>query len=348
MYRKRICIALILALFSFAGPIEASDFAAEVVDYDTPLGPIPYDDPNSVLGKPTRWISAFVEDFACSLVYAAWNTDPNGNKLITTIGDGGKIVVKFDHKVSDDPGNPYGLDFIVFGNTFFDIRGDIWLRPDTNMAEFYLANPTSTNDEPVQISVAQDHNGPWYTFTNGPYGDCAFPTNAFAWDRDANTWCEELDWLKPVNPDLNDANFSGLSAADAIDLYDGSAGGTGFDLKGLDPNDYAALAVDPNTGRKWIQYIKVESYESSYGEIDGFSDVAGCGDYQHPYPEGDLNEDCRVDEMDMALLCGYWLAQINDPNDPAVIADIYEDDIVNFYDWALLAGSWLECTWECE
>jgi len=343
-------IALILALFFFAALVEASDFAVKVEDYNLPLGSSPYDDPNSVLGKPTTWISAFVEDFACSLVYAAWNTDPNGKKLVTTIKDGGRIVVKFDHKVSDDPGNPYGLDFIVFGNTIFDAEDDIYLRPDTDMAEFYLEASTSTNNEPVQISVAQNPNGPWYTFENGPYGDTAFPTNAFAWERDINDWGKELDWLKPVNPDLNDADFSGLSVADAIDLYDGSAGGTGFDLNDLDPNDYTALAVDPNTKRKWIQYIKAEFLPgSSYtGEIDAFSDVAGCGDYQYPYPQGDLNQDCSVDEMDAALLCNYWLNEISDTNDPAKSADIYKDDIVNFYDWALVAGNWMECTWQCE
>ena len=100
-----------------------------------------------------------------------------------------------------------------------------------------------------------------------------------------------------------------MSTADAIDLYDGSAGGTGFDLKDLDPNAYEALAIDPNTRQKWIQYIKVDYLPgSSYaGEIDGFSDVAGCGDYQHPYPVGDINKDCRVNMIDFAMMAEHWL-----------------------------------------
>jgi len=140
-------------------------------------------------------------------------------------------------------------------------------------------------------------------------GGDMFPTNAFVWDSDSNDWGEELDWLKPVDPNLSISDFDGLSVAEAIELYDGSAGGTGFDLKDLDPNDYAALVIDPNTGRKWIQYIKVDYLPGSdyAGEIDGFSDVAGCGDYQHPYPQGDINADCRVNMMDMAVLAENWM-----------------------------------------
>lgn len=340
MYKKAVYILLLLML-----PVCAfgSDFASEVVSFKGPFGSSPYDDPNSVLGKPTTKIySLSFEIFSCSLVYPAYNTDPNYNKLITTLGDGAEIVVKFDHKVADDAGNPYGIDFIVFGNSKFEAIG--FVEFDTDIDEYFLRDPTSVFAEAVTISVAQHPNGPWYTFIDGPYGDANFPTNAFAWDRDANDWDEELNWLRPVDPNLAIGDFDGLSAADVIDLYNGSAGGTSFDLKDLEPNDYAALASDPDTGQKWIQYIKVQS--SYNGEIDGFSDVAGGGDYRHPV--GDLNVDCRVNYEDVALFCRYWLAEIGSPSEPAVIADIYEDDIVNFYDWALMAENWLQCSCECE
>ncbi|MEM4205023.1 MAG: hypothetical protein QXS54_13225 [Candidatus Methanomethylicaceae archaeon] len=54
---------------------------------------------------------------------------PKGNTLdvplygplssIVTLGDGGSITLRFDEDVTDDPRNPYGLDFIVFSNAFF-------------------------------------------------------------------------------------------------------------------------------------------------------------------------------------------------------------------------------------
>jgi len=328
----------------------AGDFASEVVYYNGPFGSSPYDDPCAVLGKPTTWIYDEWEEvsYACSLVFPAYLTDANGNKLITTINEGAEIVVKFDHKVSDDSGNLYGIDFIVFGNAAFATQD--WVEPDTNMEQCFLRSPASVNAEPVLISVAQDVNGPWFAFENGPYGDTAFPTNAFGWDRDTNDWGEGLDWLRPVEPNLSVSEFDGLSAADAIELYEGSAGGTGLDLNDLDPNDYAALAVDPNSGRKWIQYIKVQYLPGgSYaGEIDGFSDVACCGDYKHPYPAGDIDRNCAVNYADLGLLSVYWLAEITGPNDPARAADVYEDDVIDFRDYSVTANSWRKCNWECE
>ena len=326
---------LAVLLFVFAVSAQASDFAVEVVDSEGFSGSGFYNDASSVLGKPTRWIYDtsiwhYGEIYACSIVYPAWSVDPNGGKLVSSIKDGTYIIVKFDHKVADDPGNPYGIDFIVFGNAKFEGVGDV--SSNTNMGQYHLKTPASVPSEPVRVSVAQEPNGPWYSYENGPYGDSAFPTNAFEWNGDANGWGDELDWLKPVDPNLSVSDFDGLSAAEAIELYDGSAGGTGFDLKDLDPNAYAALALDPNTGRKWIQYIKVEylaggDYE---GDIDGFSDVAGCGDYQHPYPQGDINGDCRVDFVDFAILAQDWLVGSD------------WDDLTN------LADNWLECTWNCQ
>lgn len=344
MYKKSACLFI---LFLSAIPVMGSDFAVgPVVSYENLNSTGLYDDPNSVLGKPTRWIRSHDnKTYACSLVCPAYNKDPDGNNLITTIAEDANIVVKFDHRISDDQGNPYGMDFLVFGNTFF--RGANPLTPNTNMAEYLIAGNANESNEPVMVSVAQNAGGPWFTFSNGHYGDTPFPTNAFTWNRDTNGWGAELNWLKPVNPALNTSDFIGYSVADAIEFYDGSAGGTGFDLKDLDPNDYAALAVDPNTGRKWIQYIKVEylpdgDYE---GEIDGFSDVAGGGDYQHPV--GDLNIDDKVDYSDLAILGDYWLCNITSYKDAGVIADLNEDGVVNFRDFAVLAKNWRKCTIGC-
>ena len=32
-----------------------------------------------------------------------------------------------------------------------------------------------------------------------------------------------------------------------------------------------------------------------------------CGDAEHPYPVGDLNHDCRVNIVDLAILASHWL-----------------------------------------
>lgn len=71
----------------------------------------------------------------------------------------------------------------------------------------------------------------------------------------------ESDYTKPVDQSLTSADFAGKTGAQAIALYNGSVGGTSFDLV--------------ESGYSWIQYIKVEGVNGfNGGEIDGFSDVA--------------------------------------------------------------------------
>ena len=256
-----VCLLAVLLLTGAANTVWASPFATNVVSFNGPFGGSPYDDPNSVLGKPTTWIKGDDVggyDMACSMVYPAWNTSPAPelNKLITTLNSGAYIIAEFDHNVVDNPLNPYGIDFIVYGNSFF-VGTEGMVYHDTNMEDYHIKDG-GIFKEPVTVSVSPNLTD-WYTYIAGPFGDDYFPTNAFEWDRDADAWGAELDWTKPVNPLLGADDFAGLSVADAIDLYDGSAGGAGFDLA--------------ESGFEWIRYIKVENTGHA-GEIDGFSDVA--------------------------------------------------------------------------
>ena len=285
------------------GDSSFSDYATEVVSYSGSFGPSPYDDPYAVLGKPAvycrnsfAWGGA--ETFRVKLVEPASNIDVDGNKVITTLGGGDEIVVKFDHKVVDYPGNPYGQDLIVFGNSFF---GGGTADDSTNMNSYMVSGGVFA--EPVTVAVSQDGQT-WYEFSAGPFADTLFPTQAYYWDRDTARWTdEEMDFTRPVDPDLIMADFDNISGADAIDLYDGSGGGTSYDLQEL--ADYDNLAVDPDSGYRWIQYVKLTS--NSDGEVDAVSDVAVCGDPTHPYPAGDITRDCRVDLLDFAILAETWL-----------------------------------------
>ena len=259
---RKILIALIIWISLTVSPESilltngwCSDFASNVVSSSGLSGGSLYDDPQSVLGKPTTWVydSWADENVATSMVYGAWGTDESDNKLITTLNEGSEIIVQFDHYIVDDPLNWYGLDFIVFGNSSF--MSDGWVNASTDMENFHITDGSGWF-ESVKVSVSQNGTD-WHNY-DSPVGDSIFPTQAFAWDRDNHTWGEELDWTKPVNPSLTGADFAGLTVADAIDnLYNGSAGGTGFDLQ--------------ESGFSWIQYIKVSN--SSGGEIDGFADV---------------------------------------------------------------------------
>ena len=262
---RRIIRVLLLAMICLVAVAPAiasgSPFATEVVEHSADLdGSGTYNDPQAVLGQPATWNG----DCCCvSMVCSAWGTDQGGSKVITTIGSNSYIIVKFDHHVEDDPNNPYGIDFLVFGNSFYGGSGAV--DCNTDMETYYLMG--GPFEEPVLVAVSQDGKN-WYEYSSGPYGDTAkYPTQAREWDRVNHQWGELLDFTKPVEPGIfpfNDCDPGGAPkyVADVIDYcYKGSAGGTGFDLA---PSGYP-----------WIQYIKVYGDAShSGGEIDAFADVS--------------------------------------------------------------------------
>ena len=262
---------------------QAADWWASEVISSGRLGNSPYNDPEAVLGKPTVWMNnsgapSDPDPCAVSMVIPAWNVGwPAEEKLITTIKaksptePAGHITVKFDTRIYDDPNNWYGKDFIVFGNSFFAAGGS-YVYSDSNMADVVMAAYEGSGWwEPSPVSVSQD-GVTWYSFSNGPYADDYAPTQALAWDWVEQCWLKnssdaevELDFTRPTPPVYDKADFNGKSAAEGIDLYRGSGGGTAFDLAEL------PLPADPITGRKWIQYIKVDGVN---GEVDAFARVS--------------------------------------------------------------------------
>lgn len=330
---KLVCFLIVFAAAPVPVALGVSDFASELVSYGGSFGPSPYNDPCAVLGKPSTVCKNIPggepglkldPNFRVKLVESAYNVDLNDKKVVTKLNSGATIVVKFDHKVVDYPGNLYGIDFIVFGNSWFEGIGNI--SDSINMNTYALKS--GGQFEQIEVSVSQD-GVTWYSFNNGPFADDLFPTQAYQWDRVNARWTDkEMDFTKPVDPNLSYSDFVGISAADAIDLYDGSGGGTGYDLQNL--ADYNNLAVDPNTGYRWIQYVKLTGTAGSQGVIDAISDVAACGDPTHPCPAGDINKDCMVDFLDFAILAQQWHAG------------------TGWDDLATLAGNWLVCTYNCD
>ena len=311
MKEYRLLLLVVIAASSAAMAI--SDFAVEVVDSSGVFGASPYDDPSAVLGKPaTQCINSdpMTPDptFRVKLVEGAYHLDLDEKKVITTINPGEYIVVKFDHKVMDYPANPYGQDLIVFGNSAFDMTGSQTSSDATNMNTAILT--AGGIFDTVLVSVSQDGQN-WYSFdpNTGPWADDLYPTQAYQWDREHAQWTnDEMDFTKPVDPSLTLSDFGGITAADAIDLYDGSGGGTPFDLKNLP--GYDDLAVDPNSGYRWIQYVRLEGGEGIFaigGQVDAVADVAVCGDPTYLFPAGDITKDCRVDFQDLAVLACSWL-----------------------------------------
>jgi hypothetical protein len=259
-------------------PALSNPFAIELVAAQGPFGPSPYDDPASLLGMPSTnfydpwggW-SGGTTIRRVKLVEPAYNLDPTQTrKLITTLQEGSSVVVRFEQPIADDPAHPYGIDLLVFGNAFYTSSG--FVNDSTDLNTLMLTGGGFL--EPMKVSVSPGYTGAagqdptnsatwdWYRFDHGPYADTAFPTHAYRWNRTNSTWSNELmDFTKPVNPVFgSELQSGGLSAADAIDLYDGSGGGTGFDLA--------------ESGFTAIQYVKIEGLAGfSGGEMDALSAV---------------------------------------------------------------------------
>jgi hypothetical protein len=163
--------------------------------------------------------------------------------------------LKLGRKVYDDPNNPYGVDLIVYGNSFFSPTGvtspvdnDTDLNT-TGLGSGYYGHQTI-------VSVSQD-GSTWYAFTN----DAAlFPDNAYRWD-DANvSWtAEEMNPTKPLNPSITGASLGGLTVAGALDQFAGASGGTGYDLK--------------ESGLPWIQFVRIQPTPGNYTVIDAIAAV---------------------------------------------------------------------------
>lgn len=268
--------------YNFTGA--PSPFAAAVVE---PLTWGPYHGNTMLWGKPELLLGqpnvgdADDRDYSANrtlraihMAWPAWykgspNTDyigglygavPASELVGNGVGlkQGAQVVVAFEQAVTNDARNPFGIDFIVHGNSFFVGNGG-FAYANTDMEDYTLTGGLFA--EPVTVSVAQYPEGPWYTYTT-TFADDMFPTQPFAWDRTTHTWITDqtLDWQKPVDPTLARDDFAGLSVADAIDLYDGSAGGTGFDLA--------------ESGFEWIRYVKLTDPNNVQGEITGLAKVA--------------------------------------------------------------------------
>jgi len=127
-----------------------SPWAAAVIDYAPAPGQFVQDPeepedpyfniPEAALGRP----------------YAGGFVDPDNSSLVTLGGLSGSLTLAFDHTVMDDPLNPHGMDFIVFGNAYYLDDGSPGGNPNRHWAEC------------GHVEISRDANGngeadePWY------------------------------------------------------------------------------------------------------------------------------------------------------------------------------------------
>lgn len=277
--------AIVLTLIAQSDP-----WVDRVIDASPSLdGSGLYNDPSAALGPPTlSFIDAFYRtEMVASLVVPVTNVDRDGHKLLLTLRSRQFVKLEFDEPVEDDPRNPFGIDLLVFGNSFF-VASD-FVGPDTSMDDVWIVAPVASEDILVAVSatgIGDPDSDPdeWYVYRNGPTGDGLYPTNAFLWNECANDWGPESDFTRPVDPSLSAFDFVGMTAAEAIRAYRRSGGGAGFDLA--------------ESGFSQIRFVYLTGRG---GEVDALADVAPM-----PGGFGDADFDGDADLADFALLSNCW------------------------------------------
>jgi hypothetical protein len=277
-----------------------SPFATTVVNYSPGIGAAGgYTNPLVALGAPERFTGDGLVPQAVTPFQPPFMTNE-----IVSIGLGGSLTLGFDHDVTDDPDNPFGIDLLVFSNAFATDA----LSPFGVMGSMF--------GEGGSISVSQD--GVTWTPVPGVAADGPLPTMGYA---DVGPYATrpglvETDFTKPVNPAHTPASLAGLSYELLVAAYDGAGGGAGIDLAPL--------------GLASIRYVRLEG-SLSFGtspEIDAIADVAPAA----PTVPFDLTGDGTVDAADLGVLLGAW--------GTAGPGDLDRNGIVDAADLGLLLGAW--------
>ena len=133
---------------------------------------------------------------------------------LLSIGAAGSLTVRFDRPILNSPGNPFGLDFIIFGNSGFIITNGNFTGGGITDGLLFGANSGQT-----RVSVSAD-NVTYFPLSPSlaPTVDGYFPVDGAG------------DFLRPVNPDFRGSDFSAAIWPASDHTLRGSGGGTGFDI----------------------------------------------------------------------------------------------------------------------
>ena len=302
-----VCILTLLPSLGWAG-----DHPDAVISYTPGQGGgsdyitgTPMTDPSQALGRPTIDTTGDVFNLPESDVVPVVPVYPAFRSFeLVSLGLGGELVLRFDEPVGDDPRNPYGVDFIVFGNSFVILDWQSpWLNGDPSLL---LVQDWGGSIEPGSVSVSQD-GAVWHTFsdavgphadpqgpyagTDGPWADVFAPTLGRVYDpSDPDPslgpwnlwWSAPTDPTWPIDPRWRWSDLQWRSLAEIATLYEESAGGAGFDLQWLQV-----------PGLDWVRYVRIANGGAGLSpEIDAVADV---------FPRlGDFDRDGDVDLADAA------------------------------------------------
>ena len=131
-----------------------------------------------------------------------------------------------------------------------------------------------------------------------------------------------------------------------------NSAGQGYTLYHVDgsPGTTASSSING-----YYVQVKLSGPYSDYGHyLSGYYDnivvtaltnvtAVCCGDTNHPYPAGDLNQDCYVNWKDIDKFVDQWLVSCAGPGWCSG-ANLSKDADVNLNDLAVIGANWLSCT----
>lgn len=268
-----------------------------------------YTDPTAALGRPTVLTYADYTELEPSTVvvpvYPPWEPDE-----IVSIGEGGKLILEMGKPITNHPRNPYGVDFLVFGNALLS-GGGLYDQTKNDPRTYTLSSSPSLESKWGEVAVSADGEN-WFYFPSEQRVGRLMPTLGKIWT--GTEWGADADPTIPPDPTLTLANLADMNLADLCIRYRGGAGGTGFNLDDL-------IVPDGITLPDAFHYVKIfvqddgDSLTNRRTEIDAVtvvSPVDGFTRWQQKHFE--------------------WT---RDPADEAPTANVDGDAYINWEEYAL-------------
>jgi len=247
MQKKYLSLVASISLSVASLSVRAASFADAVVAYNPGSlsgSAVGFTNATAVLGEPSSVtpgpFGGPVDPF----------NPPYLDTQLVAVGPGGSIIVRFNSPLLNNPSNPYGLDFTIYGNSGFVITNGDFSGGGITDGSLFGNNTGST-----RVSVSAD-NISYFTLnpSRAPVVDGLYPT-------DGNG-----DFARAVNPVLGNVDFSDKDLAGIRALYAGSGGGTGFDIS------WAQDSAGQDINLSSINFVRVDVLTGE-SEIDAFAVV---------------------------------------------------------------------------
>ena len=279
--------------------LQADDFATSVLSYASGTNPAGgFTNPLVALGAPARVTGAGIDPSAVTPFQPCFLASE-----IVSIGAGGSLTLGFDPPIQDDPNNPFGIDFLVFGNAFFTDAG----YPSGTVGA--LASDGGS------IQVTGDGVN-WFTIP-GAVADGLFPTMGFS---DGGPYANLPGSVptsphQPVDPAWTAGDLVGRSYAELVEIYDGSAGGAGVDIAVAGLTEVIAVRIVVGPGP--LANVEIDAIArvipthhpadiNRSGSVDGADLAAVLSAFGTASPDADLDQSGTVDGPDLTAVLAGW------------------------------------------